>query len=88
LIGAGQGEAGVFPRGCGVDVLLANVAFGVSATVSGSIPLLYADWTAQEMSTGLILHLTVAIALGISIGLAKSDFQRLLAKVARWMVRK
>jgi hypothetical protein len=72
----------------GVDVLLTNVAFGVSATLSGSIPLLYADWTGQEMATRLLLHLTLAVALGISIGLAKADFQRLIAKVARWVARK
>ncbi len=69
-------------------MLFANVAFGVSATLSGSIPLLYADWAGQEISTRLVLHLTLAVALGISIGLAKSDFQRLLASIVRWVVRK
>ena len=67
---------------------MANVAFGVSATVSGSLPFLYEDWTARDTGTSLILHLTLAVALGISIGLAKSDFQRFVAKVGRWMARK
>lgn len=70
-----------------------DVAFGVSATVSGSLPLVYEDWmsldrTSPQFATRLVLHLTTAIALGISIGIAKSDFQRLLAKVGRWMARK
>ena len=77
-----------FSLGGMVGALMTNVAFGVSATVSGSLPLLYADWTTLETGTRLILHVTVAVALGISIGLAKSDFQRLLAKVGRWMARK
>ncbi len=71
-----------------MEALLANIAFGVSATVSGSIPLLYADWTSRGIAARFILHLTVAISLGVSIGLAKSDFQRLLAKVGRWMAGK
>ena len=71
-----------------MGALLSSVAFGVSATVTGSIPLLYADWTSREVASRIILHLTVAVALGISIGLAKSDFQRLLANVGRRMARK
>jgi hypothetical protein len=71
-----------------MGALMADIAFGVSATLSGSIPLLYADWTSREVAARVILHLTGAIALGISIGIAKADFQRLFAKVGRWMTRK
>jgi hypothetical protein len=70
-----------------VGALLLDVAFGVSATVSGFIPLLYEDWSSRAFATGLILHLTAAVALGIAIGVAKSDFQRFLAKVGRWRRR-
>lgn len=70
-----------------------DVAFGVSAAVSGSIPLVYDDWMSLDWtSTGypihLILHLTTAVALGIAIGIAKSDFQRLIARVGRRLKRK
>lgn len=81
-------EGTQFCLGCRVGALRANVAFGVSATLSGSIPSLYADWIARQTGTRLILHLTLAVALGISIGLAKADCQRLLGKVGRWMARK
>lgn len=71
-----------------MGALVLDVAFGVSATVSGSIPLLYGDWTSQALASDFILHLTAAVALGISIGIARSEFQRLLAKVGRRMRRK
>jgi hypothetical protein len=67
-----------------VGSVIVNMAFGVSAAIAGSSPLLYADWTSRGGISRVVLHLTLIIALGLAIGVAKPDMLRLIARIGRW----
>ncbi len=64
--------------------VIVNMAFGVSAAIAGSSPLLYSDWTSRGGISRVVLHLTLIIALGLAIGVAKPDMLRLIARIGRW----
>ena len=68
-----------------MGTIIANVTFGVSAAVAGSGQLLYADWMSQDVASPLMLHLTLVIALGMTIGAVRPDIERFFVRLGRWM---
>ena len=68
-----------------MGTIIANMTFGVSAAVAGSTQLLYADWMSQDVASPLMLHLTLVVALGLTIGAVRPDIERFLARLGRWV---